>query len=147
MAEKGVDILMYIKDCSNGIEGEGLSEIDTEDDFMAGFKKGQFFEIDSFDFGIQAVDTDSAAKAATITTGDDSHATDKTKPKTGQFAKWIQNKTVSMDGNGYPIEMSPFRFSRQIDIASQLLFQRCFFDQAGQFRGGGDAQSRRAAIR
>ena len=93
---------------------------------MAGFKKGQFFEIEDFDFGIQAVDTDSAAVAAKPPTGGDPHATDQTKARTGQFAKWIQNKTVSMEGGGYPIEMSPFQFTRQLDIASPLLFQRCF---------------------
>jgi type VI protein secretion system component Hcp len=125
MADKNTDIVMYIRDGSDGVAAEGQSEIDTDDDFMAGFKKGQFFEIEDFDFGIQAVDTDSAAVAAKPPTGDP-HATDQTKARTGQFAKWIQNKTVSMEGGGYPIEMTPFQFTRQLDIASPLLFQRCF---------------------
>jgi type VI protein secretion system component Hcp len=126
MADRNTDILMYIRDGSDAVAAEGQSEIDTDDDFMAGFKKGQFFEIEDFDFGIQAVDTDSAAVAVKPPTGGDPHATDQTKARTGQFAKWIQNKTVSMEGGGYPIEMTPFQFTRQLDIASPLLFQRCF---------------------
>jgi type VI protein secretion system component Hcp len=125
MADKSVDILMYIMDGSTGIPGEANSEIDTSDKFMGGFAGGNFFEVDDFDFGIQAVDTDAAASAPKTAPGSPP-TPDPTKRTTGQFSTWMKNKTVSMDGGKFPIEMTPFQFTRQIDIASPLLFQRCF---------------------
>ena len=123
MATGSTDCLMMFEKSGNAIPAEGQSEIDTKDALMKGFVKGRFFHVEDFDFGISVVDTDSPAKDTRKDDGE------KTK-KTGRFSKWIQGLSVSVgqgsSGSLYPIEMEPFSFSRQIDIASPVLFYNCF---------------------
>ncbi len=131
MATGSADYLMMLEKGGNAIAAEGQAEIDTKDTLMKGFAKGRFFHVEDFDFGISVVDNDSAATDTTSKNG--------AKPKsTGRFSKWIQGLNVSTgqgaSGSLYPIEMEPFSFTRQIDLASPVLFYNCFqtkpFDSA-----------------
>ena len=131
MATGSADYLMMLEKGGNAIPAEGQAEIDTKDAFMKGFVKGRFFHVEDFDFGISVVDNDSSATDTRSGNGG------KTKT-TGRFSKWIQGLTVSTgqgtSGSLYPIEMEPFSFTRQIDLASPVLFYNCFqtkpFDSA-----------------
>ncbi len=141
MADQNVDILMMIKDGSTGVPGEGQSLIDSKDPFTKDFVAGNFFEIEDFDLGIDLEDSDSSSKAqAQSPNSSKSHPNQTTEQqqKGGKFAKWTQGLTVSTTqgplSNMFPIQMDPFSFTRQIDKASPVLFQRCFltkpFDSA-----------------
>jgi type VI protein secretion system component Hcp len=121
------DMLMMFKNGSTAIVGEGQSEIDTKDEFTKDFENGKFLEIDDFDFGIDAVDSDSSATSPTLTQGQGAQTTNQTKPKSGRFSKWISGTGVSgQSGAIYPIQMEPFSFSRLMDVASIDLFYNCF---------------------
>jgi len=131
MATGSADYLMMFEKGGNAVPGEGQAEIDTKDPLMKGFAKGRFFHVQDFDFGISVVDSDSPATDTRSNNGG------KTKT-TGRFSKWIQGLNVSTgqgtSGSLYPIEMEPFSFTRQVDLASPVLFYNCFqtkpFDSA-----------------
>lgn len=128
MADHNTDILMMFSKNGNPIAAECSALIDPDDQLMGGFKHGHFFEIDDFDFGISLTDSDESTKAKTPQTGTTPQAA---APKTGgRFSKWIQG----LGASSYTIEMEPFGFSRQIDVASMALFYSCFqtksFDSA-----------------
>jgi type VI protein secretion system component Hcp len=121
---------MMIADKGTGIAAEGLSEIDTSDAFTKDFVAGKFFEIEDFGLGIDLDDTDSSSKGNSQTPGvQPTKETEAMKAK-GKFAKWTQGLTVSAGqgalSNMFPIQMEPFSFTRRIDMASPLMFQRCF---------------------
>jgi type VI protein secretion system component Hcp len=106
-------MLMMFKNDSGAILGEGQSEIDKDDELTSDFEDKKFIEIDDFDFGIDAVDSDSSATTPTS--------------KSGRFSKWISGTGVSgKSGTIYPIQMEPFSFSRLMDVASMDLFSNCF---------------------
>jgi hypothetical protein len=135
MATTIADMLMFFKNGTTAIAGEGQSAVDPTDAFTSDFEDGKFIEIEDFDFGIDVVDSDSSA---TSTKDAGKTDTSKTKEKTGRFSKWIQGIGAST-GQGaagalYPVEMEPFSLTKQLDIASPVLFQNCFqtkpFDSA-----------------
>jgi type VI protein secretion system component Hcp len=165
MATQNVDILMMILDGSTGVPGEGQSLVDKKDAFTSDFVTGNFFEIEDFDLGIDLEDSDSSSKAKTPTTNTSTTQTKQTEDQQrgGKFSKWTQGLNVTATqgamANMFPIQMDPFAFTRQIDKASPVLFQRCFltkpFDSAVvvmrkvgglQFSAGGTLTSNIAAI-
>jgi type VI protein secretion system component Hcp len=126
-----LDILMMMKVNGEAIAGEGTSKFDDKDKWLTGFEAGKFFEIEDFDLGIDVRDKDSTAASHTTTPPP---STGKQQvEKTGQFSTWIQSD-ASFDKTLYPIEMNPFSLTKQIDLASPVLFKNCFqktqFDSA-----------------
>jgi type VI protein secretion system component Hcp len=131
-----LDILMMMKQNGTAIDGEGFSQFDSESSWTDDFQTGKFFEIEDFDLGIDLVDGDSSSTTKP-TTGTGQQQTGQQKEKTGRFSKWVQGiATVSPSGSSqmYPIEMTPFGFTKQADAASPILFKSCFktlpFDSA-----------------
>jgi type VI protein secretion system component Hcp len=108
-----IDLLMKFveKGCTDAIDAECQTTVDPKDDLLLGFKTGKFFEVDEFNFGVGLEDDDSAEKAKTPPSA---HA-----PRT-RFTNWLRGETKK-----YPVDLEPFTFSRQMDQASPLLFDRC----------------------
>ncbi len=95
---------------------------------MDGFKEGHFFEVTKADLGIdiidQEVDMQSKSKDPK-----DAHSNQQ---KFGRFSKWTQGVAKAFKaGDGgyrlYPVEMKPVKITRQLDVASPLLFRSCFY--------------------
>jgi type VI protein secretion system component Hcp len=111
----------------NPIAAECEAKIDTTDRFMRGFVVGKYFEISDFSFGIDLTDDDSVTKETKDKDGKESKA-----PKANKFARWKTGTGQAV--RPYEVNMDEFSFSRQIDIASPILFQNCFrsksFDSA-----------------
>ncbi len=116
-------VMMFIKD-GTPVDAGSLAEINPNDEFFRGFVAGKFFDIDSFEMGINLVDQDT-----TLATKKED------KEKGGRFSKWVQNimPVVQPGSRLFPLEMEPVSFSRKMDNFSPLLFQLCFktktFDQ------------------
>jgi len=133
MAEHNIDILMMIVKAGQAIKAECSAVIDPKDNFMDGFSRGKFFQVDDFDFGISLTDSDETAKTGKNTTlvqGNGTTSPVQAAPRGGRFSKWVQGQGAT----NYTIEMEPFGFTRQIDSASIPLFYSCFgtksFDSA-----------------
>jgi len=130
------DVLMRIIGADGkAIPAECLTQLngDDEDDLTSDFVRGTFFEIDDFDFGINIEDRDDSENKEqknTSTNGKTTTTTTSTAPKSkSKFSRWMSMKvgttgSIDKDG-GYPVELEPFSFTRQMDKASPIFFHAC----------------------
>jgi type VI protein secretion system component Hcp len=127
MAEKSTDMLMMIEKSGQAMAAECSAAIDKTDALMKGFQVGKYFEVDDFDFGISLTDTDASAKGTSPPHNGGVTQPGQPAQKTGaRFSKWVQG----MGATAYTIEMEPFSFTRQMDIASVGLFYSCFLTKS-----------------
>ena len=106
-----------------------------DDDLMKGFipqtydSYSNFFEITKFEFGLKLHEDDGAvggmSQSAKVTT---KPVTDK--KLTGEFVRWRSVPDEKLDKIKYPVEFETFSFSRMIDGASPIFFQRCCNSQS-----------------
>jgi type VI protein secretion system component Hcp len=126
-----VDILMNFVDSSGKpIAAESQSRFNPNDDFMAGFQRGKFFDVESFDFGVKLHDdADGAGASRGKKEKEEESGTGGTggtlpKPKKAAFARWL-GATGNLKNFGYLVDVDEFGFKRQFDSASPVLFQLC----------------------
>jgi type VI protein secretion system component Hcp len=150
--EKSTDLLMmfYIAGTEK-LPGESRVAIrarNQDDALMEGFETGYFFEVDSFDFGLGVLDSDSGGDkkhgAANVGGGkrgmhswsgglsaqiaDGEGGANAAKPKR-KFEKFFSGMSTGLN---YEVDVQ-FSFTRQMDVASPTLFERCGNMQA--FKG------------
>jgi type VI protein secretion system component Hcp len=130
--DAGDVLMMVVGSDGKGVPAECQSQIDGKDDLMEDFIKGTFFEIQDFDFGINVEDRDDSDTEKSVNPKDPKNPQTKTtsKAKT-KFSRWMAmpigaSGKTAMDGDsGYPVDLEPFSFSRQMDKASPLFFHAC----------------------
>ena len=118
MADK-VDILMKIVDEHGPVIGESQSVLTRGDDFVKGFETGMFFDISDFDFDVSVRGDDGGGESD----DDDEKPVvppKKKKKKSGGFGQWLAGPH-----DGYPVDMQPFQFTKELDQTSPLLFYFC----------------------
>jgi len=126
MADK-VDILMKIVDEHGPVIGESQSVLTRGDDFVKGFEPGMFFDISDFDFDVSVRGDDGGGesddddeKPRTGSDGKPVVVPKKKKKKSGGFSQWLAGPH-----DGYPVDMQPFQFTKELDQTSPLLFYFC----------------------
>jgi type VI protein secretion system component Hcp len=124
------DVLMMIVDSDgNGVPAECQTRLATgrdKDPLMEEFTAGAFSEITDFEVGINIEDRDDDHGAPKNKDG-----TTKVEKSRTKFARWMSMPISGVGGSGrgssdaaggYPVELEPVSFSRQMDIASPALF-------------------------
>ncbi|MBS0315770.1 MAG: hypothetical protein JSR49_01440, partial [Proteobacteria bacterium] len=126
-----IDILMRIvDDTGQAIEAESQSLVSKEDDFTKDFAAPKFFDVEDFGLSMQLDDDDdsddtSSSSSSTTRSGQSSSNSGKKKDKKrGRFMRWLGGQR-NLKTDGYPVEMQPFEFTRQLDWGSPQLFQFC----------------------
>jgi type VI protein secretion system component Hcp len=119
-------LMVLVKD-NKPLAAECAAQIDRSDALMSGFMDGKYFEISDFSFGVDLTDDD-----AKETKEKDKDGNEIKVQKGSKFTRW-KTSTGKMV-RPYEVNLEEFSFSRQIDIASPILFQSCFrsksFDSA-----------------
>lgn len=111
-----VDILMKIVDDQGAVIGESQSMLTHGDAFTKGFEPGLFFDIKDYDLDVALRDDEGGGKKGK---SEDEHA----PPRRAAFSQWLGG-TGSAPA-GYPVEVQPFQFTKQLDQTSPLLFYFC----------------------
>ncbi len=151
-------VMKFIQKGGTPVSAECALDKDPNDPFMKDFHPApyqdysDFFEIQSFDFGMEVKDDDTAVGALTKNSqgqGPPSKGGTPAKAK-GGFVSWRSAKTDELKNLDYPIEFDTFSFKRLIDAASPIFFEACCgtktFDSAtlvkrvsiGMLGGGGN---------
>lgn len=121
MATTNIDILMRIvDDGGQPLEGESQSLVSKEDDFTKEFVSPKFFDVEDFGLSMQLDDDDGSESDSSSGSGSGK----KKDKKRGRFLRWLGGQR-NLRTDGYPVEMQPFEFTRQLDWASPQLFQMC----------------------
>ena len=116
MADK-VDILMKIVDEHGPVIGESQSVLTRGDDFVKGFETGMFFDISDFDFDVSVRGDDGGGESDDDDDEKPAVPPKKKKKKSGGFGQWLAGPH-----DGYPVDMQPFQFTKELDQTSPLLF-------------------------
>ncbi len=136
MADQGkADMVMkFMQKGGNPVSAECALDKDPNDPFMKDFHPASyqdysdFFEISSFDFGVEVKDDDTAvgamSKNAQSGQGAPAKAAAPSKVK-GGFVSWRSATNEQLKDLDYPIEFDTFSFKRLIDAASPIFFQAC----------------------
>ncbi len=119
MADK-VDILMKIVDEHGPVIGESQSVLTRGDDFVKGFETGMFFDISDFDFDVSVRGDDGGGESDDDDDEKPAVPPKKKKKKSGGFGQWLAGPH-----DGYPVDMQPFQFTKELDQTSPLLFYFC----------------------
>jgi type VI secretion system secreted protein Hcp len=118
------DILMKIVDDGGAVMGESQSTLARGDDFVKGFEPGLFFDITDYDLDVALRGDDGGGGddgPEVVQLGPDGKPVKPKKKKGGgSFGQWL-----SASREGYPVDLQPFQFSKQLDQTSPLLFYFC----------------------
>jgi type VI protein secretion system component Hcp len=123
---ENIDILMKIVDDHGPVIGESQSTLARGDDFVKGFEPGLFFDIADYDLDVALRGEESSGEAdgdgAGQKLGPDGRPLKPKKKKGGGggFGQWL-----AASREGYPVDLQPFQFTKQLDNTSPLLFYFC----------------------
>ena len=107
-----------------------------DDNLMEGFNPqtydsySNFFEISKFNFNIKVHEGDSAVSNLSQSAKLTAKPSADNKKLTGQFVRWRSAKAEDLPKLKYPVEFDTFTFTRLIDGASPIFFQRCCNSQS-----------------
>ncbi len=145
MADDNTDVLMkfVINEGDFGIDAEcqtGLDWKDWKDDMMSDFDNGKFFEVLDFGFGMNLADDEGGtsppslkgnvksvfdARQRGLSVRDAVAQTEAGKGASGQFQRWKSLQPNAALDPPYPLKMDEFNFTRWLDKASPIMFERC----------------------
>jgi hypothetical protein len=138
MANDSTDVLMtFIDSSGEGVAAECASVWNIQDGLKAGFSPGCYFEIEDFTFGggLESGDSgseknggrgsSSSGKGNSLSQrGENAKDGDSDKSKRSsrgnKFANYIMSGSLM-----YPLDVQEISFSRQLDMASPVLFWSC----------------------
>lgn len=126
-----IDILMKFVKGGNAIAAGSQADLDPKDKFLSDFEIGKFFEVDDFSFGAGLDDMDSSSGKNNQTTQQGPYDPNKPgsqEPKKSKvrFTRFMNDpKFKKTTDDGYPVDLDPFEFTRQMDQASPQLFEMC----------------------
>ena len=125
------DMCMMFVLKGNPVSAECALDKFPDDDLMTEFEPAtyedysNFFEVSSFDFGISVEDDEAAKGAQTAHSPLSTQATKNTGPSKGSFASWRSATQDQLKDLDYPVKVDDFNFTRLIDAASPVFFQKC----------------------